>query len=174
MLLEDADRSRWDAGQLAEGLEFAAMAGRGGPLALQASIAAEHARAASLDATDWPAVLALYSQLLTLRPSATVAIGRSVAVGRVAGPTAGLRDLDGVIAVGGLDRYPYAAAARAYFLEQLGRADESAAEWRRAAAVARTAAERAHFRGVRHVSVPRRRWTPAPLRVPALRRRSAR
>ena len=145
ILLGDADRSRWDAAMIAEGLQFAAMAGRGGPLALQAAIAAEHARAASLDTTDWPAVLALYSQLLTLQPAHTVAVGRSIAVGRVAGPAAGLRDLDEVIELGGLDRYPYAFGARGYFLEQLGRLPEAAAEWRRAATLARTAAERDYF-----------------------------
>ena len=110
-------------------------------------MAAEHARAPSWARTDWQAILRGYSQLLTVQPSHTVAIGRSIAVGQLAGPAAGLADLDGVLALGGLDRFPYAFGARAHLLEQLGRRAEAAEEWQRAADRARTDAEREFFLG---------------------------
>ena len=98
---------------IAEGLALVAAVDRAGPLGLQAAIAAEHARAASFEATDWRASSGCYDALLTLEPSPTIAIGRCVALSYVAGPEAGLADLDEVLALGDLDAYPYAHAARA-------------------------------------------------------------
>ncbi|MET0143735.1 MAG: DUF6596 domain-containing protein [Ilumatobacteraceae bacterium] len=148
VLLADADRSRWDAAAIAEGL--ALVRGhdgnrRPGPLALQAAIAAEHVGASSFASTDWTAIVARYDELLTIEPSPTVAIGRCIALSYVSGPAAGLDDLDGVIALGGLDHYPYAHAARAALLERLGRSGEATDCWLAAAGCARTTAERDWF-----------------------------
>lgn len=149
--LADADRGRWDRQMIAQGLSalttattLTAGAARG-PLTLQAAIAAEHCRAADLPTTDWSAVVALYSELLSVQPSPTLAVGRCVAIAHLAGAAAGLADLDGVLAVGGLERYPYAYGARAQMLATLGRSREAAASWTAAADCARTAAEREYF-----------------------------
>ncbi len=148
VLLHDADRARWDAQLISRGLALAKTAPSGsepGPMALQAAIAAEHARARSSESTDWARIVALYGSLLQREPSATVAVGRSVAIGHLAGPAQGLADLDEVLALGALERYPYAFGARAHLLERLGRIEEAREQWARAAAVARTVAERDYF-----------------------------
>ena len=147
VVLADADRSRWDHSLIREGLRLQqlASAGEPGALALQATIAAEHAVAPSFASTRWAEVVLLYGRLLTLEPSATIALGRCVAISYADGPAAGLADLDEVIALGGLDSYPYAHAARAQMLHRLGRSPEARRAWVRAAACARTAAERDFF-----------------------------
>ncbi len=148
VLLPDADRSRWDRALLDQGVVLADRAladPAAGALTRQAGIAAAHARAADWASTDWDAVLTHYDALLTLAPSYTVAVGRCVALGERYGAAAGLTDLDEVLALGGLDSYPYAAAARAYLVERTG--GDASADWRRAAALARTDAEREHFTG---------------------------
>ena len=161
VLLADADRSQWDNAMRAEGLEIVANlrsvlrmspdratseGQNAGALALQAAIAAEHARAATFADTEWAAIVGWYDALLTVEPSPTIAIGRCVALSYLLGAAAGLDDIDEVIAVGGLDRYPYAHAARAQMLERLDRNAEAAASWALAAGCARTDAERAFFR----------------------------
>ncbi len=92
VLLEDQDRTRWDARQIAEALPLVeeAFRGRAGPLALQAAIAAEHCRAAQADDTDWPQILRLYDLLERVQPSPVVSLNRAVAVAMVDGPRAGL------------------------------------------------------------------------------------
>lgn len=150
VLLADADRSRWDREMIRRGLLLtrSALAGSRaapGPMALQAAIAAEHAIAPNLPGTNWRRVVDLYGALLSVEPSPTLALARCVALGQVAGPAAGLRDLDEVIALGGLDRYPYAQAARASLLDQLGRRAEARTCWAAAAERARTDAEREFF-----------------------------
>ncbi len=155
VLLEDVDRTRWDRDLIRRGLTLAQTAltdSSPGPLALQAAIAGEHARAGSLDSTDWARVVELYGLLLELEPSVTVAVGRSVALGRLLGPASGLSDLDEVIGLGGLARYPYAFGARAQLLDQLGRAEEARSDWATAARLARTTAERDYF--VARATVP--------------------
>ncbi len=146
VLLADADRTTWDGALRATGIALAATAlasTDAGPLARQAAIAAVHARAASWAVTDWDAIIGHYDALLRLTPSHTAAVGRCVAVGERYGAAAGLADLDEVLDLGGLDRYPYAAAARAHLVERAG--GNASADWGRAAALARTDAERAHF-----------------------------
>jgi RNA polymerase sigma-70 factor (ECF subfamily) len=145
VLLADADRDRWDHELIAEGLALIPDERGRGPIAIQAAIAGEHARAPSLDATDWCRVLALYDALLAAEPSPTIALGRCIAMSYLLDAEAGLADLDEVLAVGGLDGYPYAHAARAQLLDRLGRHPEAAADWTRAAACARTDAERSFF-----------------------------
>ena len=142
------NRTTWDRSLIDSGLRRltgAAADDRVGPIRLQALIAAEHARAASFAATDWPALIGLYDQLLRIEPSPTVAIGRCIAISYAAGPEAGLRDLDEVIADDVLDRYPYAHAARADILERLNRVEEARLAWQSAASCARTTAEREYF-----------------------------
>jgi RNA polymerase sigma-70 factor (ECF subfamily) len=150
VLLADVDRHRWDREQIRRGLRLtrAALAGSRdhlGPMAVQAAIAAEHAVAPSLAATNWRRVVDLYGALLSVEPSPTLAVGRCVAIAHLSGPAVGLRDLDDVLALGGLDRYPYAHAARATLLDDLGRPEESRAAWLAAAGLARTRAERDFF-----------------------------
>ena len=148
VLLEHADRTRWDRALIAEGLALVDQESgpRAGPLALQAAIAADHARAPSFEATDWNRIVHHYDALLLIEPSPTVAIGRCLAIGQLLGAAAGLADLDGVLAVATeLDRYPYAHAGRAQLLARLGRVEESQAAWSAAARVARTTAERDWF-----------------------------
>ncbi len=148
VLFEDADRSTWDQNMTGEGLRCAAYAMDGasvGPFALQAAIAAEHARSQSLASTDWAAIINLYGDLLALEPSPTIALGRSLALSYAAGPEAGLADLDGVMEVARLDGYCYAHAARAQLLDRLSRTPEARRAWVRAASTARTDAEREFF-----------------------------
>ena len=150
VLLADVDRSRWDRAMIDQGLALvrgALAGGRPGPMVLQASIAGEHAMAPGLAATNWARVVELYGELLLLEPSPTIAVGRCVAMAQLSGPAAGLADLDEVMALGGLDRYPYAFGARAQLLTALGRGVEAADDWRTAAGLARTAAEREYFAG---------------------------
>lgn len=146
--LAEVDRSRWDRAAIRRGLDLLAAIPPqpdDDPLVLQAAIAAEHSRAASLATTNWALVVSLYSRLLTVDPSPGFALGRCIALSYLSGPAAGLADLDEVLALGVLDRYPYAPAARAQLLERLDRIDEAAAQWRRAAVLARSAAERTFF-----------------------------
>jgi RNA polymerase sigma-70 factor (ECF subfamily) len=118
---------------------------RPGPMTLQAAIAAEHAIAPTLPATNWARIVELYGELLELEPSATIAVGRCVAIAQLSGPAAGLADLDDVVGLGGLERYPYAFGARAQMLAALGRHEEAAQAWSAAAERARTDAERDYF-----------------------------
>lgn len=148
LTLDEVDRTRWDQAVIRRGLALLATIApqSADPMVLQAAIAAEHSRAASLPATDWARVVSLYSRLLTVDPSPGFALGRCVALSYLSGPAAGLADLDEVMALGVLNRYPYAPAARAQLLERLGRRAEAATQWQRAAALARSTAERSFFR----------------------------
>ncbi len=144
VLLADADRRCWDRDLIAEGLALVADHPRG-PLAVQAAIAAEHARAPSLDGTDWRQIVDLYDGLLTIEPSPTIAVGRCVALSYLLDAAAGLADLEEVLALGGLERYPYAHAARAQMLDRLERRPDAEEAWAAAASCARTDAERTYF-----------------------------
>ena len=146
VLLEDQDRTRWDAGRIADGralLERALRVGRPGPYQLQAAIAALHDDAASADQTDWVQIAALYGSLMRHEPSPVVELNRAVAVAMVRGPAAGLALVDALAAGGELADYPYLHATRADFLRRLGRGAEAAAAYRRAAALTANVAERA-------------------------------
>jgi RNA polymerase sigma-70 factor, ECF subfamily len=148
VLLENADRSSWDTGLIASGLALLDRALRADPpgrYALQAAIAAEHARAAGFDDTDWRRVVDLYAMLLSLEPNPTFAIGRAVALSHAVSPAAGLADLDDLGRLAALRGYPYLYAARADCLRRLGRPDEARDAYRLAARYARNDAERAFF-----------------------------
>ena len=142
VLLEQQDRSRWDAGRIAEGTRVLdrALALRGrGPYVLQAAIAALHARAARAEDTDWRQIAALYGELERAAPSPVVSLNRAAAVAMADGPERGLELLGGL---GGLESHHLFHAARADLLRRLGRADEAADAYGRALALARNEPER--------------------------------
>jgi RNA polymerase sigma-70 factor, ECF subfamily len=142
VLLEDQDRSLWRRDELGEGLALAASAGEAEPYAIQAAIAAEHARAARADATDWRRIAHLYDRLEESAPSPVVTLNRAVAVAMAEGPASGLRILDEVAGRGELDDYHLLHSARADLLRRLGRADEAAAAYARALELATNPVER--------------------------------
>jgi RNA polymerase sigma-70 factor, ECF subfamily len=142
VLLEDQDRSRWDASRIAEGTLVLARALRlraPGPYQLQAAIAALHAEAPGTGETDWLQIAALYAELARLTPSPVVELNRAVAVAMAEGPQAGLALLEGLAE---LDGYHLLHAARADLLRRLGRREEAADAYRRALALAANEPER--------------------------------
>ena len=146
VLLMDQDRSRWDALLIRRGLAALARAealgGVRGPYALQAALAACHARARSAEATDWGQIVALYDALAQVAPSPVVALNRAVAVGMAFGPEAGLEIVDALAAEPALARYHWLPSVRGDLLERLGRGAEARAEFERAAAMTGNARER--------------------------------
>ena len=143
VLLADQDRARWDQGLVAAGLASLARASGTGPYVLQAEIAACHARAPSVDSTDWVRIASLYGALAALTGSPVVELNRAVAVGRAYGPAAGLALVDQLT---GLEGYHLLPAVRGDLLAALGRADEAAAEFLRAAELTVNERERALLR----------------------------
>jgi len=146
ILLLDQDRSRWDRVLIGLGLaaldRSEALSGVLGPYALQAAIAACHARARTAADTDWTRIAALYAVLAQLTPSPIVELNRAVAVGMAHGPAAGLEILDRLRADGALERYHLLPAARADLLAKLGRTAEARSELERAASLTRNERER--------------------------------
>ncbi|HEX3865493.1 MAG TPA: RNA polymerase sigma factor [Gemmatimonadaceae bacterium] len=146
VLLEEQDRSQWDAAQIAEGLGLveAALNGapRAGPYAIQAAIAALHAQATSAAQTDWRQIAALYGLLMVRAPSAVVELNHAVAVAMVDGPAAGLLLADAIAARGELRGYHLLHATRADLLRRLGRNDEAASEYEAALELASLEPER--------------------------------
>jgi len=147
VLLGDQDRSRWDRVLIGRGLaalERAESAGTTlGPYALQPAIAACHARASSVELTDWARIAALYEALAELVPSPVVELNRAVAVSRAYGPAAGLALVDALAEVDALRRYHLLPSVRGDLLEQLGRLGEAGDEFARAASLTRNERERA-------------------------------
>ena len=149
VLLEDQDRSRWDARLIAEGramVERALLTRRFGAYTVQAAIAAVHATSASPDATDWSQIAVLYDALLAISPSPVVELNRAVAVAMRDGPEAGLGLIDAILERNHLDAYHLAHAARADLLRRLGRREESRRAYERALALARQEPERRFLR----------------------------
>ncbi len=145
VLLEDQDRSRWDAGLIAEGRALIGRAlgtRRFGPYSVQAAIAAVHAAAPTAADTDWRQVVALYDALLAMTPSPVVELNRAVAVAMRDGSAAGLALIDAILGRGELDAYHLAHAARADFLRRLGRRDDARTAYERALSLARQEPER--------------------------------
>jgi len=148
-LLMDQDRSRWDRLLIGRGLAaleraeaLGAPSGGLGRYALQAEIAACHARAPSGDATDWARIAALYDALAELTPSPVVELNRAVALAMAFGPAAGLEVVDGLIAEPQLAGYHLLPSVRGDLLSKLGRRDEARAEFERAAGLTRNERER--------------------------------
>jgi RNA polymerase sigma-70 factor (ECF subfamily) len=145
VLLEDQDRSKWDARLIAEGqalVERALRTRRFGPYTVQAAIAATHALAPNAVATDWRQIVALYDTLLALSPSPVVELNRAVALAMRDGPAAGLAHIEVILDRGDLGDYHLAHAARADLLRRLGRREEARQAYERALALARQAPER--------------------------------
>ncbi len=146
VLLLDQDRLRWDPLLIRLGLasldRAEQLGGALGPYALQAAIAACHARARTPEATDWTRIAALYDALAQLTPSPVVELNRAVAVGMAFGPAAGLELADQLTAEPALERYHLLPSVRADLLAKLGRAGEARAEFERAASLTENARER--------------------------------
>jgi RNA polymerase sigma-70 factor (ECF subfamily) len=145
VLLEQQDRTRWDQTQIEEGLALAAVAMRElppGAYALQAAIAAEHARARRAEQTDWRTIARLYDALVELQPSPVVELNRAVAVAMAVGPDAGLALIAELKRRGQLDAYYLLWSAEADLLRRLGRLTEAAGAYHRALDLVTTEPER--------------------------------
>src|SRR5204863_5790309 len=150
VLLLDQDRARWDQLLIRRGLAALARAeelsagvgeavraqssgGEPGPYALQAAIAACHARATTAAETDWVRIVALYDAVAQIAPSPVVELNRAVAVGMAFGPAAGLDLVDALVQEPSLKAYHLLPAVRGDLLRKLGRSEEARAEFERAA-----------------------------------------
>jgi RNA polymerase sigma factor (sigma-70 family) len=146
ILLLDQDRGRWDQLLIRRGLaaleKAESLSPRRGPYALQAAIAACHARARKAGDTDWARIAALYGELMELNPTPVVELNRAVAVGMAEGPGAGLALVEALEADTALKSYHLLPSVKGEFLSRLGRASEAAAEYRRAADMAQNGRER--------------------------------
>ena len=147
ILLLDQDRSRWDRLLIRRGLaaldRAQRLGGTQGLYALQAAIAACHARAQSADDTDWSRIAALYFALAELTPSPVVELNRAVAVAMASGPAAGLELVDVIASSRALENYHLLPSVRGDLLSKLGRFDEAREEFERAASLTRNSRERA-------------------------------
>jgi RNA polymerase sigma-70 factor, ECF subfamily len=145
ILLEHQDRSLWNREQIADGLallEKALASRRFGSYTLQAAIAAVHAKAESVAATDWRQIVALYDQLVKIQPSPVVQLNRAVALAMRDGPEAGLTHINAVLEHGELANYYLAHSARADMYRRLGRTAEARASYEKALALTQQEPER--------------------------------
>ena len=152
--LAEQDRRLWDAGLIAEGqaiVRACVRRGRPGPYQVQAAINAVHSIAASIEETDWRAILTLYDQLYALTPTPVVALNRAVALAEVRGPAAGLAAVDDLRSPA-LDGYYLFHAARADLLRRLGRDTEAAAAYTAARSLTANPVEQA-FLHAQHAAV---------------------
>jgi RNA polymerase sigma factor (sigma-70 family) len=146
ILLKDQNRAHWDQLLIRRGLTALQhaedLSGTLGPYAIQAEIAACHARARTFDETDWVRMVALYDALAQLTPSPVVELNRAVAVSMAFGPAAGLEAVDELASDPALENYHLLPSVRGDLLKKLGRTGEAHAEFTRAASLARNARER--------------------------------
>jgi len=146
ILLLDQDRARWDQLLIHRGLagidRVERLGGMRGPYAIQAAIAACHARAATPEDTDWGRIVTLYSDLAEVAPSPIVELNRAVAVGMAYGATAGLELVDALRGDPALREYHLLPSVRGDLLKKLGRLSEARQEFELAAAITRNARER--------------------------------
>jgi len=146
ILLLDQNRALWDQLLIGRGLAALERAGKlggsRGPYALQAAIAACHARALAPEETDWPRIVELYAELAQLTPSPVVELNRAVAVAMAFGPAAGLELIDTLTSEPSLKAYHLLPSVRGDFLFKLGRFAEAQQEFARAASLTRNARER--------------------------------
>ncbi len=151
ILLQDQDRSRWDQLLIRRGLaaldRAEKLAAARGPYALQAAIAACHARARTPEETDWPRIVALYEALAQLSPSPVVELNRAVALAMAFGPAAGLELIDSLASEQSLKSYHLLPSVRGDFLFKLSRFTEARAEFERAASLTRNKREREFLLG---------------------------
>ena len=146
ILLLDQNRSRWNQLLIRRGLKalerVGALADSPGPYALQAAIAACHARARTAEETDWQRIATLYGELATLQPSPIVELNRAVALSMAFGPAAGLELVDQLTSEPSLKAYHLLPSVRGDLLAKLGRKNEAREEFERAASLTRNARER--------------------------------
>jgi RNA polymerase sigma-70 factor (ECF subfamily) len=145
ILLENQDRALWNREQIAEGValvEKALKSRRFGAYTLQAAIAAVHAEAESIAATDWRQIVALYNLLARIQPSPVVQLNRAVAIAMRDGPEVGLTHIDAVLAHGELANYHLAHSARADMYRRLGRTAEARSAYEKALALTQQEPER--------------------------------
>ncbi|MDQ2661273.1 MAG: RNA polymerase sigma factor [Actinomycetota bacterium] len=152
ILLDDQERGQWDASRIHRGrgalnradalISASGPDAARGPYVLQAAIAAEHARAASVDDTDWPRVAELYEELARLTGSPVVELNRAVALGRAYGPVVGLALLEQLADLPSLRDYHLVPAVRGDLYVRLGRTQEAAVEFERAAGMTSNERER--------------------------------
>jgi RNA polymerase sigma factor (sigma-70 family) len=146
ILLLEQDRSKWNQILIRRGLtaldEARQLGGADGPYALQAAIAAHHARARKADDTDWPGIASAYDELAIIMPSPIVELNRAVAHTMAHGPEAGLRLIEPLMDLPLLKNYHLLPSVRGDFLHRLGRHDEARAEFRRAADMTQNERER--------------------------------
>jgi RNA polymerase sigma factor (sigma-70 family) len=151
ILLLDQDRTRWDLVLIRRGLaalqRTEQLGGGLGPYALQAAIAACHARARTASETDWARIAALYDALAQLMPSPIVELNRAVAVAMAFGPSAGLEIIDAIASEQSLKAYHLLPSVRGDFLFKLGRHAEARSEFQRAASLTQNAREREFLLG---------------------------
>ena len=151
ILLPDQNRALWDRLLIGRGLAALARAEASakahgialGPYALQAAIAACHARAPTAEATDWPRIVTLYDELAEAVPSPVVELNRAVAVSMASGPGPGLEIVDRLASEPALKSYHLLPSVRGDFLKKLGRLAEARVEFERAASLTKNARERA-------------------------------
>jgi len=147
ILLLEQNRAEWDQLLIRRGLAALAQASElspavRGPYALQAEIAACHARARTAQETDWPRIVSLYEELVEIAPSPVIDLNRAVAVSMAFGAAAGLELVDALTAEGSLENYHLLPSVRGDLLQKLGRVKEARAEFERAASLTRNARER--------------------------------
>jgi RNA polymerase sigma factor (sigma-70 family) len=151
ILLLEQDRSRWDRLLIRRGLaaleRAESLGGTRRTFTLQAAIAACHARAQSADETDWIRIAALYEALAHVMPSPVIELNRAVAIGMAFGAAAGLAHVDAIAGEAALQSYHLLPAVRGDLLEKVGRHEEAAAEFERAAQLTENAREQAVLRG---------------------------
>ena len=169
ILLLEQDRGRWDRVLIHRGLaaleRAEAHGGARGPYALQAAIAACHARARTPEETDWERIAALYAALAQVAPSPIVELNRAVALGMASGPAAGLAVVDALMSEPSLAGYHHLPSVRGDLLAKLGRFEEARAELERAAALTRNARERDLLQG-RAAACARASMDRVPARSP--------
>jgi RNA polymerase sigma-70 factor (ECF subfamily) len=149
ILLEEQDRSLWDAAEIREGLELVDTALRlrnVGPYQLQAAIAALHAQADTYDRTDWRQINALYVELHAISPSPVIALNHAVAIAMSEGIEKGLHHVDAIGANGELDDYHLFHAARADLLRRLRRMPEAIKAYSRALELTKNPIEQNYLR----------------------------
>jgi RNA polymerase sigma-70 factor, ECF subfamily len=166
VLLLEQDRSRWDHVLIRRGLAALARAeklgGALGPYALQAAIAACHARARTPEETDWARIAALYDALGQLAPSPIVELNRGVALAMAFGPAVGLEVVDGLTSEPSLQAYHLLPSVRGDLLAKLGRLDEAREEFERAASMTRNGRQRTL--ALERAAACRRKSTPSKTR----------
>jgi RNA polymerase sigma-70 factor (ECF subfamily) len=147
--LDEQDRTRWNAEQIAEGCaltEQALRTGRFGSYSLQAAISAVHAEAPTAVATDWPQIVGLYDALLQLDANPVVALNRAVAIAMRDGPAASLPLVNALLQYAPLRTYHLAHAAQADIYHRLGRYEEALPAYRQALALTQQGPEQRYLR----------------------------